>query len=185
MCVFPSHDIRFYKGDKKCLVLAWWQCNLFYSFDGLLPTVMSLIGWKISLTQRDHAPFQLKWNNVCVQSHIWTNFTSSVEGLIILEAMKKVNFVGPCWISANNDPLSVCLLTHRHIHTHNPPGLLNNDGIVKRYCAHAGIYACMCMLINTHSPTKKLKAQPEVDKKNVYYKKRTISVLPGSEFSLL
>lgn len=71
MCVFPSHDIRFYKGDKKCLVLAWWQCNLFYSFDGLSPTVMSLIGWKISLTQEGPCTLSTKVKQcVCAEPHM-------------------------------------------------------------------------------------------------------------------
>lgn len=85
----------------------------------------------------------------------WLGSQAVLEGLIILRALKKVNFVGPCRIVANNDPFSVSLLTQTH--SHSPPGVFNKDGIVegkKKYCVcvcnhkHADSYVFMCMPIN-------------------------------------
>lgn len=59
--------------------------------------------------------------------------------------------MGPCWSLANNDPLSVCLLTHRH--THNLAGMLNKDGIVKdsvHVCMCTHRYLCMYVHVQKH-----------------------------------
>lgn len=89
-----------------------------------------------------------------------------LEGLIILRALKKVNFVGPCRIVANNDPFSVSLLTQTH--SHSPPGVFNKDGIVGgkntvcvcvRKHKHAESYAFMCMLIKHIKHMRAQKSQ--------------------------
>lgn len=73
---------------------------------------------------------------------------------------KKVNSVGPCWSLANNDPLSVCLLTHRH--THNLAGMLNKDGIVKDT-----VHVCMCthrylcMYVHVQNPPPQGNQKPK------------------------
>lgn len=90
-----------------------------------------------------------------------------LEGIIILRALKKVNFVGPCRIVANNDPFSVSLLTQTH--SHSPPGVFNKNGIVegKKYCVcvckhkHADYYAFMCMSIK-HMRVHKSQTLPSL-----------------------
>lgn len=56
--------------------------------------------------------------------------------------------MGPCWVLANNDPLSAGLLTHRQ--THNPLGATRNkDGIVKDTLLHVSVCVCLQRL-HTH-----------------------------------
>lgn len=92
------------------------------------------------------------------------------------EGKEKVNFVGPCWVLANNEPLSVCLLTHRHTHTIHSP---QQRWHCKRYCmcvyaqvhTHTDIYAYMCMLVNTHTLPLRSPQQNVNLTESVYYKK--------------
>lgn len=103
-------------------------------------------------------PFNQREMTVCAATYEQALCTSSAEGFIILEASKKVNFVGPCWILANNDPFSVRLLTHDNAHTLHKK-CPTKMALWVCLCAyrhehtHPGIDACMFMLINTHTQT--------------------------------